>query len=327
MRATRRHILALLAAPSLAPTLAPGRATAQEAWPSRPVRLIVPFIPGSAPDINARQLAEAIGSRIGQPVVIENRPGAAGNIGLTFVARQAPADGYTLVWATGSLSVNPALYPRVGYDTMVDFAPITLAFGMSNVVVVRADSPIRTVADLIAQLRADPRTPYASGGFGSAAHLTVALFLARTGTEAEHIPFRGAPDIVNSLRAGTVAFGMPQTQVALPLIRAGQLRALAVTSAARAPALPEVPALSETLPGFDHIGWMGLLGPAAMPREVVAKLEAAALAALADPGFQARVTQDGTTIIALDSAAFRAFLPGDLERGREMVRISGARLE
>lgn len=326
MAITRRGALALAGASAITfPVHAPLHA--QEAWPNRPVRLVVPFLPGSAPDINARQLADALGSRIGQPLIIENRPGAAGNIGLTYVARQAPPDGYTLVWGTGSLSVNPALYARVGYDTLVDFAPIVLAFGMSNVVVVRADSPVRNLADLIARLRADPRTPYASGGFGSAAHLTVALFLARTQTEAEHIPYRGAPDIVNAVRAGTVVFGMPQLQVALPLIRAGQFRALGVTSLARTPLLPEVPALAESLPGFDYVSWMGLLGPAAMPAEIVARLEAAALAALADPAFRSRVTADGTSIIARNAAEFRAFLPGDLERGREVARISGARLE
>ncbi len=324
MRLTRRQaaLVGLAAA-----TAAAKPALAQEAYPSRPVRLIVPFLPGSAPDINARQLADAIGSRIGQPLVIENRPGAAGNIGFTFVARQAPPDGYTLLWASGSLSVNPALYGRVDYDTLNDFAPIILAFGMSNVVVVREDSPIRSIADLTARLRADPKTPFASGGFGSAAHLTVALFLSRTGTEAEHIPYRGAPDIVNSVRAGTVVFGMPQLQVALPLIRAGQLRALAVTSATRATQLPAVPALSETLPGFEYVSWMALMGPARMPPAIVAQLDAAAQSALADPGFRTRVTIDGTAIIGLGPAAFRAFLPGDMERGREVVRISGARLE
>lgn len=311
----------------LAGLAAPRLASAQEAWPARPVRLIVPFIPGSAPDINARQIAEAIGGRIGQTMVVENRPGAAGNIGFSYVARQAPPDGYTLLWGTGSLSVNPALYSRVEYDTVADFTPITLAFGMSNVVVVRPESPVRDVAGLVEMLRADPRTPFASGGFGSAAHLTVALFLARTGTQAEHIPFRGAPEIVNSVRAGTVQFGMPQLQVALPLIRAGQLRAIAVTSKDRAVQLPAVPSLAESIPGFDYISWMGLLGPARMPAAIVERIDGAAQEALKDPGFRTRVTADGTTIIGLGPAAFRDFLPGDLNRGREVVRISGARVE
>jgi tripartite-type tricarboxylate transporter receptor subunit TctC len=223
MKLTRRA-LAGLAAGLATPALA------QDNWPNRPVRIVIPFIPGSAPDINARQIADQLGQRIGQPVVAENRPGAAGNIGFTYVAKQAQPDGYTLLWGTGSLSVNTALYARVEFDAINDFTPIALPFSMSNVVTVRADSPITDIPGLIARLRADPRTPYASGGFGSAAHLTVALFLSRSGTEAEHIPFRGAPDIINAVRAGTVVFGMPQTQVALPLIRAGQLRALAVTA-------------------------------------------------------------------------------------------------
>jgi tripartite-type tricarboxylate transporter receptor subunit TctC len=320
MAIRRRALGTLLALPALP-------ALAQDTWPSRPIRMIVPFIPGSAPDINARQLGEAIGRRIGQTLVIENRPGAAGNIGFTYVAKQAPPDGYTLLWGTGSLSVNPALYARVEFDALVDFTPIALPFSMSNVVVVRADGPIADIPGLIARLRADPRTPYASGGYGSAAHLTVALFLSRSGTEAEHIPFRGAPDIINSVRAGTVAFGMPQTQVALPLIRAGQLRALAVTTKERIPQLPEVPALAETIPGFDYFSWMGVLGPARLPEPIVGRLEAAVQDALRDPDFVSRVTADGTTLIGLGSAAFRDFLRTDLERGREVVRISGARVE
>jgi tripartite-type tricarboxylate transporter receptor subunit TctC len=322
MNIRRRTLAAALGA-----FAAPRLGAAQEAWPTRPVRLVVPFVPGSAPDINARQLAEAVGRGIGQPLVVENRAGAAGNIGFTFVAKQAPPDGYTLLWGTGSLSVNPALYARVDYDVLADFTPITLAFSMSNLVVVRDDSPIRDVAGLVARLKEDPRTPYASGGFGSAAHLTVALFLSRTGTEAEHIPFRGAPDIVNSVRAGTVVFGMPQTQVALSMVRAGQLRALAVTTKERIPQLPDVPALSETIPGFDYYSWMGLLGPARLPEPIVERLNTAAQTALADPAFSQRVTADGTTIIGQGPAAFRDFLPHDLERGRQVVRISGARIE
>ncbi len=322
MNATRRDLGVLLGG-----LAAPRIAAAQEAWPARPVRLVVPFIPGSAPDINARQIAEALGSRLGQPVVVENRPGAAGNIGFAYVARQAPPDGYTLLWGTGSLSVNPALYSRVDYDTLADFAAISLPFTMSNAVIVRPDGPVRDVAGLIERLRADPRTPFASGGFGSAAHLTVALFLARTGTEAEHIPFRGAPDIVNAVRAGTVLFGMPQLQVALPLIRAGQLRAIAVTSKDRAAQLPEVPALAETIPGFDYFSWMGLLGPARLPPAIIERVDAAVRDALADEGFRNRVTADGTSLIGLGPAAFQDFLRSDLERGREVVRISGARVE
>ena len=322
MRSTRRSLVAAAAALGL-----PRHGAAQDAWPSRPVRLIVPFIPGSAPDINSRQIAEALSTRLGQPVVVENRPGAAGNIGFSYVARQAPADGYTLLWGTGSLSINSALYSRVDFDALNDFAPINLPFAMSNVVIVRPDSPIRDIAGLVAKLREDPRTPYASGGFGSAAHLTVALFLARSGTAAEHIPFRGAPDIVNAVRAGTVQFGMPQTQVALPLIRADQLRAIAVTTKERIPQLPDVPALAETVPGFEYFSWMGLLGPARLPEPVIARVDGAVRDALADPAFRNRVTADGTTIIGMDATGFRSFLVQDLERGREMVRISGARVE
>lgn len=306
---------------------APALAQAQDTWPSRPIRMVVPLIPGSAPDINGRQMADALGRRIGQTIVVENRPGAAGNIGATYVAKQAQPDGYTLFWGGGFLSVNPALYARVEYDTLADFTPISLMFSMSNTVVVKADSPIRDIAGLVALLKADPRTAFASGGFGSAAHLTVALFLARTGTQAEHIPFRGAPDIVNSVRAGTVTFGFPQTQVALPLVRAGQLRAIAVTAAERIPQLPDVPTVAETFPGFSYFSWMGLMAPARLPQPIVDRLDAASREVLTDAAFRDRITADGTTIIGRGAAEFRDFLRGDMERGREVVRISGARIE
>lgn len=320
MTQRRALLAAMLAAPAVA--------RAQADYPARPVRLIVPFIPGSAPDINARQMAEQIGQRIGQTLVIENRPGAAGNLGFAYVAKQAAPDGYTLLWGTGGLVINPPLYGgRVNFDTLNDFTPIALAFGMSCTVIVKADSPIRTLADLVAQLRRDPKTPYASGGFGTAAHLTAALFLAGTRTEAEHIPFRGAPDIINAVRSGTVAFGFPQTQVALPLIQAGQLRAIAVTTPAPLAALPGVPTVAETVPGYEFLSWMGLLGPAGLPAPILAKIEKAAMETLADPAFRARISADGTSLIGLGAADFRTFLANDMARGREMVRVSGARIE
>ncbi len=321
---TRRHVFAAVPVALAVPGVARGQ---EAAYPSRVIRLIVPFIPGSAPDINARQMADGIGQRLGQTVVIENRPGAAGNLGFTYVAKQVVPDGYTLLWGTGGLVINPALYGRVNYDTLADFTPIALALGMSCTVVVRNDSPVRSLADLVAMLKRDPRTPYASGGFGTAAHLTVALFLAGTGTEAEHIPYRGAPDIINAVRAGTVAFGMPQTQVALPLVQAGQLRAIGVTTPQALPQLPGVPPVAEVVPGYDFLSWMGLLGPAGLPPAIVARVERAAMDTLADPAFRARVSADGTSLLGLGADAFRAFLPGDLVRGREMVRISGAKLE
>jgi tripartite-type tricarboxylate transporter receptor subunit TctC len=215
----------------------------------------------------------------------------------------------------------------VNFDTLTDFTPIALAFGMSCTVVVKADSPIRTLADLVAQLRRDPKTPYASGGFGTAAHLTAALFLAGTRTEAEHIPFRGAPDIINAVRSGTVAFGFPQTQVALPLIQAGQLRAIGVTTTAPLAALPGVPTVAETVPGYEFLSWMGLLGPAGLPAPILGKIEKAAMETLADPAFRARISADGTSLIGLGAADFRTFLANDMARGREMVRVSGARIE
>ncbi len=316
----RRGLLALAATGGLA---APARA--QAAWPARPVRLLVPFIPGSAPDVIARQIAERLTPALGQPVVIENRPGAGGNIGFEAGARAAP-DGYTLMLGTNSLVINPALTSRrLGFDVLRDFAPITVVFGMPHLLIVGLDGP-RDVAGLLAALRAGDRD-YASGGNGSGAHLAAEMFKARAGVGATHVPFRGAPEIVNAVMGGQVAFGFPTLATATELVRAGRLRALAVTSAARNHALPEVPPLAETLPGFDLVSWFALLAPAGTPAEVVVRVDAAVQAALADEGFRARVTADGSAALGIGPAAFPAFLRREAETWGEAVRISGAKVD
>lgn len=297
-----------------------------QAWPSRPVRLVVPFIPGSAPDVIARTLAERISPALGQPVVIENRPGAGGNIGFAWVARQ-PADGYTLLLGTSSLVINPALYRRVEYDPIRDFTPINLTYAMPHLLVVPNASPARDAAGLVAMLRADPQLTYASGGYGSGAHLAAELLLVRAGVKAVHVPYRGAPDIINAVLAGQVAFGLPTMSTAVPLVQAGQIRALAVTSPRPSPVFPDVPPLAAAVPGAVLVSWFGILGPAGTPAPVVAKVDEAIRAVLADPAFVARVTSDGTMVLGEDAAAFAAMLPGDAAAWAELVRISGAKVE
>lgn len=322
VKLSRRGLLATAA--GLAGTAG---ALAQPVWPTRPVRLIVPYLPGSSPDVNARLLGDALTPRLGQPVVIEDRPGAATNVGSSFVARQAAADGHILLFAGGPLSVNPFLYARMDFDPLTDLAPVSLVFSEHNVVVVPAESPIRTLEQLVEHLRTNPNTTYASSGYGGSAHLSAALFLVRTGTQAEHIPFRGAPEIVNALLGQTVTFAIPQFQPTLPQIRAGTLRALAVTSADRSPLLPDVPAVAEMLSGYEYSSWMGIMAPARVPPFVVNRLAEEVKAILADPGFRARVTADGTRINLLGPEAYREFLVKDAERGKEAVRLSGARIE
>ena len=299
---------------------------AQAPWPSRSVRLLVPFIPGSAPDIIARTLAERIGAAIGQPVVIENRPGAGGNIGSEAAARSAP-DGYTLLLATNSLVINPVLSRRpVGYDPLRDFLPITVAFAMPHLLVVPPGGP-DSVAALVESLRARPEQNYASGGNGSGAHLAAELFKARAGVQATHVPFRGAPDIVNAVMAGTVQFGFPTLVTATELVKAGRLKPLAVSSAARNHALPGVPPMADTLPGFDLTSWFALMAPAGTAPEVVRRVDAAVQAALADPAFRARTTADGSTAVGLGPEPFAAFLRSEAQKWGEAVRVSGAQVD
>ncbi|MGG5820419.1 Bug family tripartite tricarboxylate transporter substrate binding protein [Falsiroseomonas sp. HW251] len=313
----RRALLAALALPL--PAFA-------QSWPTRPVRLIVPFIPGSAPDVIARQLAERLSPALGQPVAIENRPGAGGNIGFEAAARSAP-DGYTLLLGTNSLVINPALSRRpLGFDPFRDFVPVTVAFAMPHLLVVPPDGPV-SAAVLIQGLRARPDQNYASGGNGSGAHLAAEMFKARAGVQAVHVPFRGAPDIVNNVIAGTVQFGFPTLSTATELVRAGRLRALAVTSAARNHALPEVPPVADTLPGFDLVSWFAIMVPAGTPAEVIRRVDAAVQEALADPAFRARATADGSAAVGMGPDRFAGFLREEAEKWGEAVRISGAQVD
>ena len=301
-------------------------ARGQVLWPSRPVRLLVPFIPGSAPDVIARHLAERLSPALGQPVVIENRPGAGGNIGFEAAAKAAP-DGYTLALGTNSLVINPALYARrLGFDPFRDFAPITVAFAMPHALVVPPDGP-RDTAVLVASLKARPDQNYASGGNGSGAHLAAELFKSRAGVQATHVPFRGAPDIINAVMSGQVHFGFPTLATATELVRAGRLRALAVTSAQRNHALPEVPALAETLPGFDLVSWFAVVAPAGTPLDIVRRVDEAIRAALEDPAFRARTTADGSIAVGLPPDRFADYLKREAEVWGEAVRISGARVD
>jgi tripartite-type tricarboxylate transporter receptor subunit TctC len=317
----RRDMLVMGAGVLAAPTV-----RAQGAWPTRPVRLLVPFIPGSAPDVIARNLAERIGASIGQSVVVENRGGAGGNIGFEAAAR-SPNDGYTILLGTNSLVINPALTSRrLGFDPVRDFVPISLAFAMPHCLVVPMQGPPSTAA-LIESLKANPGQNYASGGNGSGAHLAAELFKAAAKVEAVHVPFRGAPDIVNNVLAGNVQFGFPTLATVTELIRTNRLRGLGVTSGERNHALPEVPTIAETLPGFELTSWFAIMGVAGMPQDAVARIDAAVQAALADPAFRARTTADGSIAVGMGPAQFATFLRSEAEKWGEAVRISGAKVD
>lgn len=321
---TRRAVALPLAAAAMTRS---GLAQAQDAWPSRPLRLVTPYIPGSAPDVSARQLSEAMGAALGQPVVVENRPGAGGNIGNEYAARAAP-DGYTLLLGTNAMVILPALQRRpVGYDPLQDFVPIAITMGMPHLLVVPPSGPAN-VGALIASLKTRPDQSYASGGNGSGAHLVAEMFKARTGVAAQHVPFRGAPDIVNAVMTGQVAFGFPTLATATELVRAGRLRALAVSSAEPSHAFPEVPAIARSgVPGLEVASWFGVFAPIAVPAAIVARLGNALRAAMREPAFRARVTADGTVALDMPNPELRPFLQKEARLWGEAVRISGAQVD
>jgi len=298
-----------------------------QAWPAKPIKLIVPFIPGSAPDVIARGLAERLTQALGQAVVIDNRGGAGGNIGLEAIAK-SPPDGYTLGLGTSSMSINPALYRKVAYDPVADFTPIHLTYAMPHCLIVQADSPYRSVGDLIKALKGSPgKFNYASGGNGSGAHLCAELFKAMAGVDVVHVPYRGAPEIVTAVMGGATLLGFPTLSTAVPLVKSGKIRALGVTGPKSNAALPGVPAVADTVSGFEVVSWFGILAPAKFPGDIARRIDQEVQKALGDNAFREKVQSDGTEIIGLGSADFPAYLRQDLQKWKRVVEISGAKVD
>ena len=306
--------------------LLPAAARAQ-GFPDRPVRMLIGFPPGGVTDITGRVTAEGTARSLGQPVVVENRPGAAGNIAAQQIARAAP-DGYQILLTTNaSHGANPTLYASPGYDAVRDFTPIALLATVTNVLVVHTSVPARTVQELIALSKRQPGTlNFASASTGAAGHLVGEMFKARTGADITHVPYRGAAPAQADVLAGRVQMMFGTLQTVLEPVRARQLRALAVTSQARMPELPDVPTLAETvLPGFTADAWFALVGPARMPVLVVERLQQAARAALQDATLAERLTRQGVVIDLTGPQDLGRFIEAELAKWGEAVRLSGAR--
>jgi tripartite-type tricarboxylate transporter receptor subunit TctC len=301
-----------------------------QSWPSRPVHLVVPYAPGGPVDVSARLLAARLQPELGQPVVVDNKPGAGGNLGADFVAKSAP-DGYTLVMgAIATHAINPALYARIPYDPLRDFRHVALVVQVPNVLVVNNDVPARSVADLISHLRKNPgKLDFASGSNGSTGHLAGELFKQLTGTDMVHVPYKGSAPATADLLAGRVHLMFDNLASALPNIRAGKVRALAVTTAARSSFVPELPTLEEAgLKGFDMTTWWGVMGPAGMSDAVVSRLAAEVQKSLKDPQMVERLRAMGSEAPSVRSPAeFTAFVERERRVYGELVRRSGAKAD
>ncbi|MFP5484303.1 MAG: Bug family tripartite tricarboxylate transporter substrate binding protein [Gammaproteobacteria bacterium] len=324
---SRRHLL--LSYMAAAAVLSSPLALAQEAV--RPIRLVVPYAPGGPLDVTARALAERVRDTLGT-VVVDNKPGAGGNIGADFVAKAAP-DGLTIgLAATATHAVNPWLYKRMPYDAGKDFAAITQMVRVPNVLVMNAEKAdrlkIKTVADLVAYAKANPaKLNYGSGGNGSAGHLAGEMFKQRAGIYALHIPYRGANPAQLALLAGEVDFNIDNLAAAAPNIKSGKLRALAVTTAQASPALPGVPPLSDTIKGFAIDTWWGLVAPAGTPKDVIAKLNKAFVAALNAPETQTRFATLLAEPVPTTPEQFEALMKTERAKYESVVKASGATVD
>ena len=315
-----RRMLAALAL--MLPLISPVAAQ----WPERPVRIVVPAAPGGPTDIAARLLGQYLSPRLGQPVVIENRPGAGGNIG-THAVVQAPADGYTLLMASFSNAANPALFPTLPYDTVKDLVAISQVTHVPVILTVPASSPAKTLQELSTLAKAGGLT-YATGGVGTSSHLIAELFNRAAGIDVPVAHYRGAAPANQDLVAGRVAYLFDNPQTALPLLSAGRTRALAVTTAERLPELPDVPTLSETVQrGLVVTSWHGIMTRAGTPEPVLEKLATEIAAATRDPEAAARWRDLGVQPVGSTRAAFAAFFAAELERWGKVVREAGIKVE
>ncbi|MCE2949131.1 MAG: tripartite tricarboxylate transporter substrate binding protein [bacterium] len=305
----------------------PLQVLAQPAWPSKPVRFIVPFPPGGPSDVVARIVAPRFQERLGQPVVVDNRPGAGTQIGTEIVARSAP-DGHTLFLGSIVHAINVALYPKLPYESVKDFTMITVLTATPNLLVVHPALPVKSVADLVALGRKRPgELSFASSSNGSSNHLSGELLKTQAGFQMQHVPYKGSPQAHVDLLGGHVQLMFDSMLSVMPHVKSGRLRAIAVTSAKRSPVLPEVAAVSETLPGFDVVGWHGLMAPAGLPRPIVDRLHGEVVKIVAEPETRERFLTLGGTPGGMPPDEFAAYVRAEIAKWGAVVKASGARVD
>ena len=320
----RRHLLQALA---LTAALAGGGAMAQ-AWPSKPISLIVPFPAGGTTDVLARALAEKLTPALGQTVIVESKPGAGATLGADYVAKARP-DGYTLLVGAVHHTIASSVYRKLPYDFQKDLAPITEIALVPNVLVVNAATPVRNVADLVAMLKAQPgKYNFGSNGNGTAQHLIGTQFENMTGTDFGHIPYKGSGPLATDLLGGQITMSFDTVTPVLPHIKAGKLRALAVTTARRSSALPDVPTLDEAgLKGFDIGTWFGVLAPAATPRDILARLNAEMVTIIQSPEFRRRMAEIGAEPIGNSADQMAAQIKAETEKFARLVKEAKVTIE
>jgi tripartite-type tricarboxylate transporter receptor subunit TctC len=325
MKLPRRNFLHLAAGATALPAVS--RFAWAQTYPTRPVRLVVGFAAGSATDILARLMGQWLSERLGQQFIIENRPGAASNIATEAVVR-APPDGYTLLVVSSASAINATLYDKLSFNFIRDIAPVASVIRGPTVMVVNPSVPAKSVPEFIAYAKANPgKLTMASGGIGSGTHLTGELFKMMAGVNMVHVPYRGGGPALTDLLGGQVQVMFPSTVSSIEYIRAGRLRALAVTTATRSDALPDVPTVDEFVPGYEASAWFGVGAPKATPAEIVEKLNKEINAGLADPKMKARLADVGGTALSGSPADFGKLIADETEKWAKVIKSAGIKPE
>ena len=306
----------------------PAQQAAAQTYPAKPIRIIVPYPAGGTTDMLTRIVGQKLTEAWRQQVIIDNRPGASGNIGAEAVVR-APADGYLLLSASTVHTVNPSLYSKLAYDPLKDFTPIALLAQVANILVVHPSLPVHSVKEFIAFAKKRPgQLNFSSAGNGSAPHLTAEMFKTRTGVDMVHVPYKGAPPAMSDLLAGQVALTFATAPSAVPHVQTGHLRALGVSSATRIPALPKVPTIAEAgVPGYEAVGWNGLVGPSGMPPAIVDRLNAELVKIVRMPDTGKRLSDVGLDVRTSTAAEFAVFLKEEVVKWAKVVKDSGVRVD
>lgn len=329
MQFNRRQFLASLGATGFTAGMPPA-VRAQDAWPSKPIKMLLPYAAGGPTDVVARTIAAKLSDRLGQPVVADNKVGAGGNIASEFVAKSR-SDGYTALYHSSGIAVTPALYKNMAYDPANDFTPVAMPASIPAIIVAGPGLPenITTLKQLVEYLKAHPgQASFGSGGIGNITHLGIELLLKGTGTKAVHVPYKGTAPAMTDLIGGRITFMLDALSSALPFVRDKRVRALAVTSLKRAPVLPEVPTVAETvLPGFEATTWHGILLPKSAPQPIVSRMNAEINAVVAQPDMLKQFAPQGVQLHASTPAQFDAFLRSEIKRWTAVARDAGVQPE